>query len=156
MSERFVRRIRGMLDQAGLDDIVNKVNALLNMQIVNGPPMLVGEKACLLNFQSTLGIHFDIKIEADPAAAIAYTRGTLAHISSTHVLVTTGYRLPPAPSGVVVKARPGWWISTQAVPAKATDNASGHEVYQVPQWPMPGADNDDVLRFWTYFGDISC
>lgn len=102
------------------------------------------------------GIHFDEKIEADPAAAIAYTRGTLVDIKPTHVLVTTGYRLPSAPGGAIVKARPGWWISTQDVPAKATDGGTGNEVYQVPQWPMPGADNDDELRFWTYFGSISC
>ena len=55
MSYRVARKIRGMLDQRGLDELVAKVNALLNMQIVNGPPMLVGEKACLLKFPATVG-----------------------------------------------------------------------------------------------------
>jgi hypothetical protein len=99
------------------------------------------------------GWHFSSKIEADETQS--YPAQTVIHIQSTHALVTTGYPLPSAPSGAVVKAKPGIWVSLRAVPAKTL--AGAVNVYDVPQWPLPVATNlDDETNFWLYLGDIWC
>lgn len=101
----------------------------------------------------SLSWHFEDKIEVDPTKS--YPAQTVIHIQPTHDLVTTGIRDAAAPSGGLVKSCTGYWVSTQAVPAKTT--VSGNDVWNLPQYPYPKPTNlDDASNFWIYLGEMTC
>lgn len=99
------------------------------------------------------GWHFEKTIEVDPTKT--YPAQTVIHVQPTHAIVTTGIRDAANPTGDVIHSKPGFYISTQAVSPKKT--VSGHDVWNLPQFPLPTPDNlDDKTNFWIFFGDINC
>jgi hypothetical protein len=99
------------------------------------------------------GWHFESKIEADQTQS--YPTQSVIHVQSSSALATTGIRDLANPTGPLVLSKPGYYVARQAVPAKTT--VSGNDVWNIPQWPEPnGANKDDPLNFWLYFGEIYC
>lgn len=97
------------------------------------------------------GWHFEDKIEVDNTKS--YPKQTVIHIQDTHSLVTAGIRDAADPDGGLVTACAGFWVSTQAVPAKTT--VDGNDVWNLPQYPYPEpTDMDDPANFWIYLGEV--
>jgi hypothetical protein len=98
------------------------------------------------------GLRYADPIEND--TGLAHAKGEIIHLASTSFLVTTGYKLPSAPTGATVKAKVGKWIAVRDVPA--IQNISGVDCYNVPQFPLPGANYDDAARYWDFWPDPVC
>lgn len=99
------------------------------------------------------GWHFESTIEVDDTRR--YPAQTVIHIQPTNALVTTGIRDAANPTGPLVTACAGYWVATQAVPAKKS--VSGNDVWNLPQYPYPVPTNmDDPANFWIYLGEMDC
>jgi len=72
-----------------------------------------------------------------------FAKGTVIHIQGTNSIVTTG--MTDLGSNTNVQSQAGLWVSTQAVPAQASDSNS----WNVPQSPLPVPDDyDSPSNFW--------
>lgn len=157
--KKFVGPPKGIFDLGHKKRVAKKLDALLNGVIKDSIGNIVGKihyadgNTVFEIFPQQSGIRFADPIEND--TGIAHAKGEVIHLQSSSFLVTTGYKLPSAPTGDTIKAKAGKWIALQDVPA--IQNISGTDCYNVPQWPMPEPDNyDDPLNFWMFWPDPIC
>jgi hypothetical protein len=96
------------------------------------------------------GFRFAKPREGDPTKSYKFEE--CVHFATTSALVTTGIIDLADQSGgdetTHLKLVPaGLWVALQAVPAKTT--VSGHDVWNLPQWPLPVPDDlDNPSNFW--------
>jgi hypothetical protein len=101
------------------------------------------------------GWYFGNKIELPTAPYPSFNAQQVIHIQPTHDIVVTGIHDAANPTGAIVKSCAGLWVATQNVPPQTT--ASGHPVWNLPQYPYPNPLNlDDPLNFWYYLGEMTC
>lgn len=102
------------------------------------------------------GMFWNDPIELPVAPYPAFKKGAWIHIQSSHAICSTGIHDPANPTGAVIKS-PGnvIAIAMRDVPAQTT--ASGNNVWNAPQWPLPVASNlDDATNYWWIIPDPSC